>query len=84
MSSRSRAAARAAKYAETFDGHELTRTPRAPWYADPWSECPACGHGPQWHNNADGCVRMNPDWCPCTRFYGAEAADADDWEETAP
>lgn len=78
MSGRSRTAAREAKYAQPDEGGIQTS-----WYADPWSECPVCGHGPTWHNDPSGCTRMNGPWCSCTRYYSAEATGPDDYEETS-
>lgn len=49
------------------------------WYADPESECPECRHGPKWHNDIDGCTRMNGPWCECPRTYGPDATGPDDY-----
>lgn len=53
--------------------------PVSEWYEDLLSECPECLHGPKWHHDLDGCTRMNPSWCPCTRIYRPQAEGPADY-----
>jgi hypothetical protein len=73
------AAARAADMREGAIRLSLALDPPSAWYMAEGSECRDCPHGPRWHADPSGCLRMVDDWCECELVYLPGATGPDDF-----
>lgn len=72
------AEAAAERRADELRAQLADRSAASPWWAAEGSTCPACGHGPRWHDDPSGCTRMLDGWCDCPRVYLPGAVGPDD------